>query len=90
MTSSQTTPRCNGVVRLNKTGKKIVGESTQEKRNKYVRTHTHLCIIDIMNLVENHELHVSDEVRTLVKHAPENLGSHDQAVRLRVDLDIPG
>ena len=41
-----------------------------------------------MNLVENHELYVPDEISTLVKHAPKNLGSHDQAIRLGVDLDI--
>lgn len=51
-------------------------------------TFTHLCIVDVMHLVENNEFDVTDEVRTLVKHAPENLGSHDQAACLRVDLDI--
>jgi hypothetical protein len=41
-----------------------------------------------MNLVENHELDVSNEIGALVKHAPENLGCHDQTIRLGVDLDI--
>jgi len=43
-----------------------------------------------MDLVENYKLHVSDEIRTLVKHTPENLGCHDQTVCLRVDLDVSG
>ena len=53
-----------------------------------INTFTCLRVVDIMDLIENHELDVSDEVRTFVKHAPQNLRGHDQAIRFRVDLDI--
>jgi hypothetical protein len=80
ITSSQTTPRCKGGVRWPK----------QENDRRGENTSTDLRIIDIMNLVKNHKLNVSDEVSALVKHASENLGRHDQAARLRVDLDVSG
>jgi len=43
-----------------------------------------------MHLIENDKFDVADEIRSLVKHAPENLRGHDQAARLGVDLDVPG
>ena len=53
-------------------------------------TSTCLRIVNIMDLIENDEFDISDEVRSLVKHTSENLCGHNQTIRLRVDLDIPG
>ena len=41
-----------------------------------------------MHFVENDELDVTDEIRTLVKHTSEDFRSHDQTIRLGVDLHI--
>jgi hypothetical protein len=41
-----------------------------------------------VNFVEDDELNISNEIGALVKHAPENLGCHDQAAGFRVDLYI--
>ena len=38
---------------------------------------TYLRVVDVMHLIENDEFDVSDKVRTLVKHTPEDLRSHD-------------
>lgn len=37
---------------------------------------THLCVVNIMNFIENDEFHVPDQVGAAVKHAPQNLGRH--------------
>jgi hypothetical protein len=41
-----------------------------------------------MNLVENDKLNVSYEIGSLVQHTPQDLGCHDKATRLGVDLNI--
>lgn len=38
---------------------------------------TYLGVIDIMHLIKNDEFDIPDEIRTLVKHASENLRGHD-------------
>ena len=41
-----------------------------------------------MNLVKNNPLEVSDDVTAVVQHGPENLGRHDEAGRLGIDLNV--
>jgi hypothetical protein len=40
---------------------------------------THLRVVDVVHFVENNKLDVSDQVGTLVEHAPEDLRSHLEA-----------
>ena len=51
---------------------------------------SHLCIIDIVHLVKDNPLYVSDNVCALVQHAAQDLCRHDQARSLRLDADISG
>lgn len=66
--------------------KTIVGEAGLRE----ICLPTYLCVVDVMHLIENDKFDVTDKIRTLVKHAPEDLRGHDQAVCLGVDLDISG
>jgi hypothetical protein len=36
----------------------------------------HLCIIDIMDFIENNEFNIPNQIRPAVKHTPENLSGH--------------
>lgn len=41
-----------------------------------------------MHLIKDHKLHVSNEIRPLVEHAPQNLRRHNKTVCFRIDLHI--
>jgi hypothetical protein len=43
-----------------------------------------------VHLIEDDKLDVPNEVSALVEHAAQDLRSHNQAVRLRVDLHVAG
>ena len=51
--------------------------------------HTSLSIIHIVHFVKHHKFDVSDDVRSLVQHGPQNLCGHDQAGALRLQAHIP-
>lgn len=51
---------------------------------------THLCIVDVMDLVENNKLDITNEVCAFVKHASEDFCGHDQTVCLWIDLNVSG
>ena len=70
-----------GVVEQN--GTMIVGDGSKSMS-------THLCIVDVMDLVENNELDVANQVCAFVKHASEDFRGHDQTAGLWVDLNVPG
>lgn len=41
-----------------------------------------------MDLVEDDEFDVADQIGSLVKHAPQNFGRHDQTRSLRINLHV--
>lgn len=41
---------------------------------------THLGIIDVMDLIEDDKLNISDKVSTLVQHASQDLRCHLQVI----------
>lgn len=51
---------------------------------------TYLCVINIMHLVEDDELHITNQICALVQHAAQNFGCHNKTVGFWVDLDISG
>lgn len=54
----------------------------------FLPNHTALGIIHIVNLVENHKLDIANQVGSLVKHASQDFGCHDETASLGIDLDI--
>ena len=56
--------------------------------HRHERAGAYLSIVDIVYLIEDDKLHIANEVRAFVKHAAQNLGRHDEAVRLWIDLYI--
>jgi hypothetical protein len=61
MTSSQTTPRCDGVYRRS-------ARSTQSDELRRPEL-TYFGIVDVVNLVEDNKLDISDQIGALVQHA---------------------
>jgi hypothetical protein len=49
-----------------------------------------LGIIDVMHLIKDDPLDVTDDVSALVEHRAQDLRRHDQAGRLGLDADIAG
>lgn len=74
MTSSQTTPRYRFLA----------------PRPSGCSQSSHLGVVHVVHLIENDKLDVPDEVCALVEHAAQDLRGHDEAIRLRVDLDVAG
>ena len=50
--------------------------------------HAHGDLGDAAHLIENHPLHVPDDVCSLVQHGPQDLSCADQAWGRGLDLDI--
>ena len=51
---------------------------------------TYLRVVDVVYLIEDHELDVTDKISTFVEHASEYLRSHNKAVGLGINLYISG
>lgn len=90
MTSSQTTPRCR-IARQRRTREEeaysqLRGDRSslsearwggKEEREKGLEGYaTHLRIVHIMNLIEDHKLDISNQIRSLVEHASKDFGRH--------------
>jgi hypothetical protein len=41
-----------------------------------------------MHLIKNYKLDIPNQIRTLIKHAPENLRGHNETATLRIDLHV--
>ena len=52
--------------------------------------HCYLFVIQIMNFVKYDPLQISNDIRSIVKHGPQNLSCHDKAGCGRIDLNITG
>lgn len=50
--------------------------------------HTTFAIVNVMNFIKNNPFQVAYDVRSIVKHWPQNLSCHDKASRFSINLYI--
>ncbi len=50
---------------------------------------TYLCVIDVVNFIEDNKFYVSYQIGSFVKHASQNFSRHYEATSFRVDLNVP-
>ena len=51
-------------------------------------TKRYVPIIDVVDLIEDNPLEVTDNVTSVVKHRPQNFCSHDEAGGFLIDLNV--
>ena len=76
-------------VRVRNSGRKQdEGNIFWEHDDDLLPNHATFEIVHVVHLVKYNILHVSDDICTTVKHAPQDLRSHDQTARLWSYLHI--
>ncbi len=81
-------PRCELVGVWNGGGKKDERDMCWQHDDDLFPDHATLKVVDVMYLVKDDKLDISNEISSAVEHTPQNLGGHDQTAGFRVDLDV--